>query len=247
MAARHRGLRRERQRQAAEALPGRPRAGDRRRAGRAHPHGPADRQERAQLGRGLARARAVGQARARRVLDAAPRSEPQGDGLARAHEGHRTLSFHGPGERTEDAHELAREHGGRGADRPRCAHRTVYSLQLPRPGALELRGMEEAARRTEGIVQGRVLLLSPRPVGRTLRLDVRRRPLRPHEHVLRGRRHEGPRERSPALRLQPRQAGRLSTGRGRARPHAGRVSARLRGHAREHQRPRDADAVHRAA
>ena len=37
MAAHHRGLRRERQRQAAEALPGRPRAGDRRRAGRAHP------------------------------------------------------------------------------------------------------------------------------------------------------------------------------------------------------------------
>ena len=40
-----------------------------------------------------------------------------------------------------------------------------------------------------------------------LGLDVRRRPLRPHEHVLRGRRYEGPRERSPALRLQPRQAG----------------------------------------
>ena len=50
--------------------------------------------------------------------------------------------------------------------------------------------------------------------------DVRRRPLRPHEYVLRGRRYEGPRERSPALRLQPRQAGRLPAGRGRARPHA---------------------------
>ena len=50
--------------------------------------------------------------------------------------------------------------------------------------------------------------------------DVRRRPLRPHEHVLLGRRHEGPRERSPALRLPPRQALRLPAGRGRARPHA---------------------------
>src|SRR5574344_1163515 len=50
-------------------------------------------------------------------LAVTPRSEPQGDGLACAHEGHRPLPLHGSRERTQDAHELAREHGGRGADR----------------------------------------------------------------------------------------------------------------------------------
>ena len=84
-------------------------------------------------------------------------------------------------------------------------------------------------------------------MGGAVRLDLRRDPLRPDEHVLRGGRHEGPRQRSPALWLQPRQARGLPPGRDRARPHARRVSARLRGHAREHQRPRDADAVHRTA
>lgn len=107
--------------------------------------------------------------------------------------------------------------------------------------------MEETARGAKEFLQGRAVLLPSRPLGGALRLDLRRHPLRPHEYVPRGRRNEGSRKRTPALRLQPRQTRRLSSGRGRSRPYTRRIPPRLRGHARQHERPRNSDAVHQEA
>ena len=200
MAACRRGVRREGKRPPAEAVPGRPRAGGRRRPGGQDTHGLSRGEEHAQLGRGLARDGAVGQARAGRFLDSSPSAEPQGHRLARDHEGHRDVPPHRSRQRTCDACELACEHRSRGAGWRRSPNGPVDALQLPRPRDVADRGVEEAARRegSRAVVQGRPLLLPARPLGGALRLDVRRRPVRPDEHLLRGRRDEGARQATAA-------------------------------------------------
>ena len=162
------------------------------------------------MGRVLAGTVSLGSRRPGRVLGTSPSSELARHGLALGVQGNRPVPPDGPRERMAHAPRVVRPHGGARPPRRRGLHAEVHAVLLPRQ-----------ARRA----QGRDVRVSARPLGRALRVGLPRDPLRPDEHVLRGRRDQGGEVGPPAPRLQPRQAGRLPPGRDRARAYARRAPA----------------------
>ncbi len=99
--------------------------------------------------RGVAGAGTVEAARSGRVLGTMALSGPQRHGLAGHPQEHRDVPPNCPRQRAADAQQLAGGDGSGGTAGHGHAHGALDAVQLPRPRALALRRMEEAARRAD--------------------------------------------------------------------------------------------------